>query len=235
MPLFFNPFSFVRLLLVCLASIILINLLFVVLYYSQGLNGNVGTGLYKLFYVDRERNIPSFFNMILLLICAVLNVYTFLLHKHGHFAGRYYWLLLALAFFFLSFDESVSIHESLTLILPAYGIGGTGAFTFAWVIPYGIAAIALFVIFFRFLLALPAQTRRGFMIAGAVFVMGAIGIEMIAAGLYETNGGETQTLSFALLSTLEETLEMTGLILFIHYILQYAAAQVKLFPSKVKL
>lgn len=207
--------------------------MFVVLYHNGVLNGQLGTGLYKLFYVDRERNIPSFFNMVLLLICAVLNVYTFLLHKHGHFSGRHYWLLLALAFFFLSFDESVSIHESLTLILPAYGIGGSGAFTFAWIIPYGIAAIALFVAFFRFLLALPLQTRRGFMIAGGVFVMGAIGIEMVAASLYEMNGGKTENLNFALLSTIEETLEMAGLILFIHYILQYTAARVKLFPSKL--
>ena len=140
---------------------------------------------------------------------------------------------MQLLFFFLSFDESVAIHESLTSILPAYGVGGTGAFTFAWVIPYGIAAIALFVVCFRFLLALPTQTKRGFMIAGGVFVLGAIGIEMIAAGMYETSGGKTDPLNFALLSTVEETLEMTGLIIFIHYILQYTAMQVKLFPSKL--
>ncbi|MBX3253468.1 MAG: hypothetical protein KF862_04950 [Chitinophagaceae bacterium] len=228
MPLFLNARSFIRLLVICLTVIISLNLLFIVLYHNRSLSNQLTTGLYKLFYVDRERNVPSFFNMLLLLVCAILNAYVFLLYKQKRYAGKYYWLILSVAFFFLAFDESVSIHESLTLILPGYGIGGKGAFTFAWVIPYGIAAVLLFIVFLKFLWTLPVRTRLGFMLSGAVFVMGAVGVEMIAAQLYNSNGGDTGTLGFALISTLEETLEMGGLILFIFYILQYTASQIRL-------
>jgi hypothetical protein len=66
---------------------------------------------------------------------------------------------------------------------------------------------------------LPAQTRRAFVLAGAIYIGGALGMEMID-GLYASLYGE-KNLTYAFLTTIEETLEMLGIVVFLHTLLTY--------------
>jgi hypothetical protein len=59
-------------------------------------------------------------------------------------------------------------------------------------------------------------------LAGAIYVGGALGMEM-AAGVYDERHGYN-TATTAVLSTIEETMEMVGLVVFIHALMQYLAA-----------
>ncbi len=101
-------------------------------------------------------------------------------------------------------------------------IGGDefGIFYFAWVIT-GLIVVALLLLFFsRFLIWPPSITRNRFLIAGALFVGGSCFVD-IAGGYYAENWG-TSNWNYSLLATLEEGMEMGGIITFIWALLHYA-------------
>ena len=86
-------------------------------------------GLVPLFDLDGERNIPSLFSTLVILLCA------FFLSMIGacHANGRTYssqWLGLAALFVYLAADELVSLHERLTEPLRA-ALHASGIFYFA--------------------------------------------------------------------------------------------------------
>src|SRR5262245_59924411 len=88
-----------------------------------------------------------------------------------------------------------------------------GAFHYAWVIPYGIGTFVFGLAFLRFLLRLPRRTASWFATGGAVFVSGAIGMEMVGGALVEQGGAKGW--SYWGEQTVEEVLEMTGVLLFL--------------------
>ena len=171
MPIVFNSNRFIKFLSACLLMIAALNLTVITLYLNGFLQHGIGLSLYNLFYVDRESNLPSFFNTVLLLMVAALLLITFLLNRHHRNSGiKYHWLLLSFIFLFLSVDESISIHESLTQILPQFGIGGNGYLKFAWVIPYSVAALLICLFFIRLLRSLQKPVRLGFVLSGIIYI-----------------------------------------------------------------
>jgi hypothetical protein len=66
--------------------------------------------------------------------------------------------------------------------------------------------------YLRFVLALPRRYALAVATAGALFVSGALGIELRESVYAELYGHET--LAFDLMATVEESLEMMGLMLF---------------------
>ncbi|MEQ1655857.1 MAG: hypothetical protein ABL960_09185 [Nitrospira sp.] len=130
------------------------------------------------------------------------------------------WMILAGGFFYLATDEGWSLHERL--IDPVRGLlghGDLGIFYYAWVIPAMAGVALLGVAFLGFLFRLPSSTRWSFIIAGSLYLGGAIGIEMLGGRQNELHGWEN--LTYQLFAHLEESLEMAGIILFIHTLLRY--------------
>ena len=82
-----------------------------------------------------------------------------------------------------------------------------------------VLIIFLAVFYSRFLFKLPKATRISFIIAGLIYITGLLGIEMLGGYYYELHAGES--LTYSLITTLEESLEMLGLILFIRALLDY--------------
>lgn len=68
---------------------------------------------------------------------------------------------------------------------------------------------------------LPARTAFLFVVSGAVYVGGAIGFELIGGYYAKANGVEN--LTYSMISTVEESLEMSGVIVFIYALLKYIA------------
>lgn len=227
MPVVFNSNRFIKFLSACLLMIAALNLTVITLYLNGFLQHGIGLSLYNLFYVDRESNLPSFFNTILLLMVAALLLITFLLNRHHRNSGiKYHWLLLSFIFLFLSVDESISIHEHFTNILPDFGIGGNGYFKFAWVIPYALVALLICMYFIRFLLSLQKTIRLGFILSGIIYITGAIVFEMIGGEIADTKG--FVNISYAFATSCEEIFEMAGLIIFLHFILKHIRSEFKL-------
>lgn len=178
--------------------------------------------LVKIFSADVELNIPNFFSMLLMLSASVLLALITILRKKQKADYLTHWAILSFGFLFMAFDEIVSAHEKLVEPTRAF-LGGEnlGVFYFAWVVP-GIALI-LFLAFFylRFWWNLPPKTRRAFLIAGAIYVGGAIGMELIGGRHYEIYGAKNIT--YIVITTIEEGLEMAGLVIFISALTAYIA------------
>lgn len=177
-------------------------------------------GLIKLFHLDEERNVPTLFSTLLLLTAAALLIW---IRRQAKLQGSRdvgKWTVLAIGFVYIAIDEFAHIHEQL--ILPGralLGDGAPGIFHYAWVVPATAIALGLVVYFRGFLLRLPAPTRIGCIAGGMLFVGGAIGFEMLE-GRHDKLYGEHNPTYMAYV-TIEETLEMAGVIVFIHALLHY--------------
>lgn len=167
--------------------------------------------LAHLFSLNAEQNPPSLFSAgALLLTAAVCGLCARLSEKKENS----FWVLMAFVFAYLAIDEAIAIHE---LLIPRARIffHASGAFANAWVIPYGIALAVFLFFIFRPLMRLPARTRNGLMLAGIVFVTGALGFEMIEAGVRNPAfmPWMTQSILSSIFMLCEETLEMLGVAL----------------------
>ena len=69
----------------------------------------------------------------------------------------------------------------------------------------------------RFLWHLPRRWKGWFAAAGAIYVGGAVGVELLG-GLYASQY-DVATFAYALITTVEEGLEMLGVVLFLYAIL----------------
>jgi hypothetical protein len=122
----------------------------------------------------------------------------------------------------MAFDEAFSVHEML--IMPTRKLLGgddLGILFYAWVVP-GIAIILLVGLFMsRFLFRLSAKTRNSFLIAATLYIGGIIGVEFI--GGYYAELYWIQNLTYKMITTVEESLEMAGVIVFIWALLVYVA------------
>lgn len=179
-------------------------------------------GLVRLFYVDAEQNIPTFFSTFLLLFAALLLAVITVLTRNRTTSHVSHWAILSFGFLFMAVDEAVSLHERLSEpTRKLLGGGNLGVFYSAWVIP-GIALVLVLALFFlRFLLHLPLRTRVTFLMAATLYLGGAIGLELIGGRYVELHG--SQNLTYSMIATVEESLEMAGVIIFIWALLVYIA------------
>lgn len=179
-----------------------------------------GHKLLGLFDLDLENNFPTFYSMCLLLIASILLAIITLLEKKRASLHILYWATLTLGFLFMSFDEVLALHERLNSFARSlFSIKLASIFFFSWVI-IGIAIVILLTFYFlKFLLQLPKKVRRNFILSGATYLAGAIGMELLGGWQAELNG--FNNLTYVIFVTIEETLEMAGMIIFIHGLLEY--------------
>lgn len=177
-------------------------------------------GWIQLFDVSIERNIPTFFSALLLLMISLQLAAITALRRNTRDRDTRKWAVLSIGFLYMAYDEAFHVHENLVGPMRSLlGEGSLGVFYFAWVIP-GIAVVLLLGLYFLgFLRRLPAASRRAFLISAGLYLGGCIGIEMLDGYYVERHGSEN--LGFNLLSSLEESLEMAGLISFLHALWSY--------------
>ena len=170
--------------------------------------------------VDAEANIPTWYASATLLSCAMLlGTIAAQTRRRGRDAG--YWASLSAVFVFLSVDETAQLHEHLGRLQSVWHTHGI--LYFAWVIPGTIVVSLLGLAYLRFVLRLPAATRRRFIWAGLVYVGGALGVEAISGWRAERMGMNNMTHS--LIATVEEDMEMAGVAMFTVALLRYMGGE----------
>jgi hypothetical protein len=174
----------------------------------------------RLFDLDWEQSVPTLFSTLLLLSIALVLLFI-ASEQRSRRQPAVAWRMLALVFLFLAADEGLEVHEAVSRLITRF-FHPTGILFFAWVIPYGILTVLLGTLFFRFLLSLPARTRRLFILAATLYLGGALGMELLGAKLASTLGDDNPT--YALIAGIEENLEMLGAILFLYALLRFAQA-----------
>lgn len=173
----------------------------------------------RLVYVDEEQSLPTLYSLLVLLADASVFAVIADAHRRTSRAHAWSWAALSLLFVGLALDEVLSLHErTVGPLRELFGIEG-GPFWYAWVVP-AILAVTVFVIAFSgFYRRLDRPTRRRLGAAGALFVSGAVGIEMI--GGWYASGHGPDTMTFAFLATAEEALEMLGATLALYGLLSH--------------
>ena len=179
-------------------------------------------GLLAFFDFDIEGNIPTLYSAVAVFLCSGLLALITRINWNRTGGKRYYWLGLAIIFFFIALDEGTAIHEELSDFLEQYLVA-EGALYFLWVIPYGIASAVLALLYLRFVWQLSAVTRMRFIAAGLLFLGGALGFEMLSAIAADRSGYES--ISYTVLYSIEEMLEMLGIVLFLYALLSHLAEE----------
>lgn len=175
-------------------------------------------GLLDFFDLDIEGNVPSLYSAVAVLFCSALLALITHVNWYKSDGKRFYWLGLTILFLFLAVDEGTAIHEQVGTFLERY-MNARGALYFLWVIPYGVLTLVVGLAYSKFVWELPKDTRLRFITAGVIFLVGALGIEMLGAREADLHG--TNTITYCLLFTFEEMLEMLGIILFIYALLTH--------------
>lgn len=184
-------------------------------------------------YVDNEKNLPTAFAVLLLLSATLLLALVATLEHGSRSPWTWHWAALAAGFGLMTVDEAWSLHEKL--IDPGRALLGDaelGIFFYAWVL-FAIALLPLLAaLFMRFVLGLDAATRNRFLLAGALFVGGAVGLELVAGQFNELHDLKKakddygpRYFQYSLLATVEEGLEFAGSIVFIRALLLHVAAR----------
>ncbi|HWQ33501.1 MAG TPA: hypothetical protein VNQ79_11655 [Blastocatellia bacterium] len=181
-------------------------------------------GIVEKFELDGENNLPNWYQSSSILFCAVLLAVIATLRRLS--GARYvrHWGGLALIFLLLSLDEAASLHEMLVEPLRA-ALHTSGSLRYAWVIPGLLFAAGVGLAYLKFLAHLPLRTRVQMIVAGMVFVSGAVGLEMLGGKLRDLYG--LQSVQYLGETIAEEFLEMSGILLFIHALTSHLGALVE--------
>ncbi|HAY35495.1 MAG TPA: hypothetical protein DCY57_00700 [Bacteroidetes bacterium] len=160
--------------------------------------------LIQLFDVNEEHNLPTWFSGFNLVVSTFfLWIITRQKREDGDsMAGR--WMMLFGVFCFLSIDEIAGMHESINSVTdPTWAYGGA------------VIALGFAIYFLSFLKSLPRKTLIQFIVAGGLFVGGAVGMEIVGDPM------DGDSLLYNMMTMVEEGMEMFGIILFTRALLLY--------------
>lgn len=194
----------------------------VLLFFYFYLDDDELFGLIDFFDLDIEGNIPTLYSAVAMLFCAALLALITRVNWDKPDGKRFHWLGLTVIFILLALDEGTGIHEEVGTFLERW-IEAEGFLFFLWVLPYGILTLIFGITYLKFVWSLPKTSRILFISAGTIFVTGALGIELL--GAREANLHGYYTVKYSVLYSLEETLEMLGIVLFIYALLSHLALE----------
>ncbi len=215
-PIRINPKIVLKTLLIIEAVLIVLNSLLWYLERHKVVKNLAEAS--RLFNLNSESNIPTTFSVLLLALCALLLALIALLMRTRREKFALHWGLLSLGFLYMAFDESAMLHElSMQGLTKTFGTGPAGIFTFSWVLLMVILVPLLVIVFLKFFRSLPPGSRRRFALAGLIYVVGSVGFEML--GGVVVHYFSKQSRWFFMEYTVEESLEMLGLIIFIYALL----------------
>jgi hypothetical protein len=184
-------------------------------YCLYFLNLEQFSAIANLFDVDRENNVPSFYGGFLLLFNAFLLAAIAIAKKRSRDRYTLHWQGLSIIFFYLSFDEWFSIHETVNKFINQTG-GMTGEKQ--WDVLNSIVLVLFSFAYLKFFFHLPKQLRKLFFISALLFVVGALGIELIGSNFFAYIYNQPRFIS-EIVITIEELLEMLGTALFSYALL----------------
>jgi len=194
------------------ACLVVLHVAAMQIYYNPDLGFSEAEWLHfwhvSMFDLDNEDAFGTWFSAVTLIFTGQL----LLLHAAAvrETEDRWYpwWFVLGLGFHVLSIDEVAGMHELLNTFLRAMDEPSV------WtdVALAGIAVLAC--AYLPFLRALRQRTAWLFSIAGLIYLGGAVGVE-------RWTGEDVNSLHYNMWTTVEEGLEMAGVIVMIYAVLAH--------------
>jgi hypothetical protein len=212
-----RPNGVFRFLLTCIIVLIFADSIATAVRHSLGEKNR----LLQLFDLGGELSIPTYFSSLMLLAAGCLLGLIALEHTVRERGWRLHWTLLALGFLWLSFDEAVSIHEALNpaarIRLGMSILGGA-----AWTVVAAPVVSVVAALYLPFLLRLPRRYMHLFVVAGLIYLGGAMGADLVGHWLVKPHYGGMSWPSYITV-VVEEGCEMLGIACFIYALLGYLA------------
>lgn len=177
----------------------------------------------ELFNLGNEANFPTLYSTAMFAAGALLMLVVGLKNRQEGLRDAGRWLVLAAVFLFLSVDESASIHEKISNPVQRW-TGAQGYFYYAWVLVWGPAAVLFLASYIPFLLRLPRKTAGLFALGGAIFLVSAVGTEMIQSEYAWRHA--KGSMGYLTMDQAQEFFELFGLAIFLAALLGYAQSRV---------
>jgi hypothetical protein len=172
--------------------------------------------------VNAEASIPTWYAALALMSCSVLLA---IIALAGRRHGRPYplqWGLLSIGFALLSLEEIIGVHSQATKVLRTVASSTDGA-GLVYILVLGAMAvvgiIVLVALFGRFFLHLPRRWRILFGIGLVIYLIGVLASDAVGDVLRSAFG--EAGLVYIVVLTLEEALEMIGVLIVIYGLLEY--------------
>ena len=179
--------------------------------------------LVRLVDVNQEQSIPTWYAAVTLLLCAIILAVIVVASRQLRDGRTRSWAGLSLLALGCSVEEVAAVHEaSIGPLRVVLGAGGLLYHT--WVVPGAVLVLAISLTYARFIAGLDRVTRGWLVLAGFLYLTGALGVEMVG-GAYAEQWGE-ETLVYAGLVAVEEFLEMAGVAVLVYALLSHLAVLV---------
>jgi hypothetical protein len=182
--------------------------------FPLGLEDNYG--YWGLLDVDAENSFANFYSSVALLLASIL-LFLVARKKELSLGLSKYWYGLACIFLLFAFDEAIDIHEVVSEHVRR-GFSVQGPQGESWLVPYLVLTAVFGLLYLWFLFRLPAPLRNGLILAGIVYLIGVAGFEVFNEWYEKTYG---HGLAHALLTTVEDSFEMFGVVLLVRTLLRH--------------
>lgn len=184
----------------------------------------VAFGFIPMFNLDGEYNVPTIFSVFLIFINSLALILTGY-HPNTTKDEKKYWRVLGYILLYLAFDEMTSAHERVGGLV--YRLAPNvfhASESRYWMLPIGILLVVFAFYFFRFYFRLLKRTRINFMVAGLVYITGAMGFEYVgdvyvSSQIADTGRIFAGDIYYSLIACVEEAFEMMGMALFLRALL----------------
>ncbi len=169
-------------------------------------------GLVRVFDVNAEDSIPNWYSAVALAVsAALLAAIAATLRARKQPRDLASWTALAGLFILLSLDEIAGLHEGIGGHI--HGISREGWFHHVWVVPALVMLPIVGGTFIPFLSRMAARRRNQIVLAGLIFVGGAVVMESVGGKIFAA-AGKQLTLNYIISFHIEEFMEMFGIVLF---------------------
>ena len=171
----------------------------------------------NLFDSDQKLNFPSTAKLLLMLAATALFAGIGLAATVRH--DRVRWLGMSVIFALVTLDEYTYMHQRISDAM--HDVAGThGALRFSWVLIYVPLLAVLAVVYLPFWRTLPARLRHRLLVAALLFAGGSAGIELVKGAIYDDG---RWSLSFGLVASVSDSLELIGLAILVAVLLEHLA------------
>ena len=158
----------------------------------------------SIFDLDEEASFGTWFSAVILLIAGRLLLAQARVLRSETDPSHLWWLILGIGFHVLSLDEVVGMHELLNTLMEDTPWTVVGF----WIV--GIVGLSYLPFLWRY----RWRAAGLFLLGGVIYAGGAVGVE-------HWTGADVNSLHYNMWTTLEEGMEMAGVIVFIYALLDY--------------
>jgi len=205
-----------------LRALVLSELLFIVIYFTDFSFGHPVWRISELFDLDSDSSIPTWFAIIQLFMIGFITLLVAFSQKTTPPPSKKGLIIFGLGFIYLSLDEGSSIHEKITHEfynnpLVPYFHGKHGI----WIVVYGIIAIIITLILIKDIIAVCKSFSREaliFALGMIIYLTGAAGGETITFFYID----KTNPFVYCSEVIIEEFLELSGASVLLYSVLLMA-------------